>query len=644
MKIQVISGGTVGVFAAEELKKYLRMMMPYAGEVAIELGAGEGGFRLGLMPDFGLSVAEAEDPKLDDIVHIDCDAEGGIIAGSNPRSILLAVYQYLRENGCRFLFPGVDGEYIPMQAVVPVKYHKMADMRYRGQCNEGAESQQAMLDTIDFTPKLGMNVYMMEFTVPKTYYDGYYNHVGNPTREAETVSEAQVLQWKRQCEAEIAKRGLQFHDMGHGWTAEPFGISSLKGWGKSTEADSVPEDMVQYLAMLDGKRGLCRGVALNTNVCMSNPRARRIITEAVVDYARKCTNVDYLHVWLADWKNNHCECEACRAQIPSDWYVVLLNELDEALTAAGLETKIGAIIYSDTAWAPEKQRVKNPSRFVFLLGAITRSYTYSVEKDPVVKPTPYIRNKSGRLSTMEEYVMQAHGWQKMGATKLSAYEYHFWKAISYAPGVLSFARRLYEDIRSYKANGFEGIIEDGSQRAFFPNALGYTVYGRSLFDMSLSLEELEEDYLRYAYGEAAPAVKHFLERIEETLSQKFCESIHSEPVKLAHYHDKTMIPKLEQVDGICRELEEAVAPYRTSEFRVQTVAVRLLGCYTEYLRALAQGFILKAQGKDAEAKAYMTAFWKTFGAKEQSIERYYDQANTRKAWDPIFSSMEQLDQ
>ena len=152
--IRKITSNPVVDFAAEELKKYLRMMMPRCGEITIayEPGAKEG-FRLGLMEDFGLDVSEATDLFLDDIVHIDTTAQGGIIAGSNPRSVLLAVYKYLTLNGCRWLFPGIDGEFIPVKTVEATQYHKMADCRYRGQCNEGAESQQCMMETIDFTPR-----------------------------------------------------------------------------------------------------------------------------------------------------------------------------------------------------------------------------------------------------------------------------------------------------------------------------------------------------------------------------------------------------------------------------------------------------------------------------------------------------------
>ena len=72
LKIYKVSNGSAIDFAAEELKKYLRMMMPRCGEITIErkLDATTD-FRLGLMQDFGLDVSEAEDVELDDIIHID---------------------------------------------------------------------------------------------------------------------------------------------------------------------------------------------------------------------------------------------------------------------------------------------------------------------------------------------------------------------------------------------------------------------------------------------------------------------------------------------------------------------------------------------------------------------------------------------
>ena len=121
MEIYKITSNDIIDYAASELRKYLHMMMPDAGliEIAYNPDATDG-FRLGLMQDFGLDVSDAEDTEQDDILYIKTDEHGGIIAGDNYRSVLLAVYEYLRQNGCRWLMPGKNGEFVPMQEIKPV--------------------------------------------------------------------------------------------------------------------------------------------------------------------------------------------------------------------------------------------------------------------------------------------------------------------------------------------------------------------------------------------------------------------------------------------------------------------------------------------------------------------------------------------
>ena len=72
-------------FAAQELKKYLRMMIPNGGDITITYSPTiRDGYNLGLMQDLALDVSDAKDTALDDILYIDTDGSGGIIAGANP--------------------------------------------------------------------------------------------------------------------------------------------------------------------------------------------------------------------------------------------------------------------------------------------------------------------------------------------------------------------------------------------------------------------------------------------------------------------------------------------------------------------------------------------------------------------------------
>ena len=489
-------------YAAEELRKYLHMMQPEYGVSTIAyLADADKGFCLGLMQDFGLDISDAEDPLLDDIIYIDTTENGGIIAGDNPRSVLLAVYEYLRRQGCRWLFPGVDGEYIPvLDKLKPVQYRHMPSCRYRGQCNEGSEFQANMIEAIEFAPKVGMNVFMMEFRIPTSYYRRYYEHTDNEMNRApEPVSNTTILQWKRQCEAEISKRGLQFHDIGHGWGADSFGIDSSL---RHTDGDNdalVSDEIRQYLALVNGKRALIGNTPNFTQFCMSNPIARKKVVQYAANYAENHHNVDYLHLWLGDGINSQCECEACLKKTPSDWYMILLNELDEELSRRKLNTRIVFIAYADTLWPPEVEKIENPERFNLLMTLISRDYP---EPTPEVftnlDTMPYVRNRLETPKSQEKQFAYFKKWKEIWSGNNIAYEYHFWRHQYYDLGGIELAGIVNQDVRVYKKQGINGVIEDGSQRSFFPTGFAFYTYARTLFDSSLSAEEIAVKSLEVA--------------------------------------------------------------------------------------------------------------------------------------------------
>ena len=97
------------------------------------------------------------------------------------------------------------------------------------------------------------------------------------------------------------------------------------------------------------------------------------MVELIVDYAKARRDVDYLHVWLSDARNNICECEECQKDLPSDQYIRILNQLDEALTKEGLNTKINFLLYHELLFAPKKETLKNPERFTMMFAPITRT-------------------------------------------------------------------------------------------------------------------------------------------------------------------------------------------------------------------------------------------------------------------------------
>ena len=634
-------------FAAEELKKFLRMMMPRAGEIEISYDpCAKDGFRLGLMSELGLDTSEAEDAELDDILHIDCDARGGIIAGSNARSILLAVYKYLYLNGCRWLFPGIDGERIPIREVEPTFYHKMADCRFRGQCNEGAEAQYLMIDAIDFTPKIGLNTFMLEFDIPTWYYSAYYTHLENThNREPEPVTPEQVLTWKRQCEAEIAKRGLMFHDMGHGWTATAFNIDTSEGCWSRVGEDAVPEENRKYLAMYGGKRALFDARPLNTNFCMSNAEARHIVAKSVADYAELQSNVDYLHVWLSDSYNNTCECEECVKKSPSDWYVMLMNDIDDILTERGLKTRIVFICYYDTVWAPRTERLKNPDRFALLLAAITRDYGEAVSPaidESRIKLTEYVLNKNVMPTSVNNYLVHAKEWREACHVPNFIYEYHFWWPQYRDFGLFGMADIVHRDVKGYFANGCSGIVEDCSQRSFFPNGFLFSVYAETLFDTGASLDEMRENYFKAAYGDGYKTVIEMFERLGAAVDFRYFVGSLSKDVKMGKLYNPEMADALAKIPAIVDEYLPFVNEHKLAPYRAEAVSYRVLSRYLDFIKRLSPILALKAVDREKEALEQYEEYVKYVGQFEMEMEHNYDHDAMIQSFNRIFRNFREL--
>ena len=620
--ISKITNNPTVCFAAEELKKYIRMMCPTA-DVCISEKTEESGFRLGLMQDFGLDVSDVYDTELDDILYADVNGEGGIIAGSNARSVLLTVYEVLKRSGCRFLFPGTDGEYIPKGNIGNMKFRHVPSMRYRGPCLEGSCNQDKLLALIDFIPKAGMNMYQSQFLLPIFFYRRYYHHWSSAVREKETMDEATVCRWIAQSECEMQKRGIQYHAVGHGWTAAPFGIDVSTAWSPVDES-SVDADALKYIAEVNGERKLWGAVPTNTQFCMSNPEARKIVADYICDFASKRTYIDYMDVWLADGDNNHCTCPECEKKTPSDWYVMLLNDIDEAFTKANLKTKVVFCVYTDTTWPPVTERINNPDRFALMLAPITRSYTKTVDPEDKPVTVSYVKNDITLPEDLVSYLGYFDEWKKVYSGTSLCFEYHFWLHQYYDLSTICMAKRIFEDIECYYKSGVAGLIACGTARAFFPNGLSYYVFARKLFDISVSFEELLSDYFKTAYGERYGDVVDYLERLGDLFGQGYLEGEESEDTSISTHYSPKRAEKLREVKNLVDSAKPLFDRAKESTERVVINSYRFLKEHGDYSKMLADVFILKAEGKNEEAISAFEVMKDKLSEREIYLENVFD--------------------
>ena len=612
-------------FAAEELKKYLRMMMPHILDIAItyEPEAKEG-FRLGLLQDFGIPMG-TDSPEEDDIVHIDTEENGGILAGSNPRSVLFAVYRYLKLNGCRFLFPGFDGEHIPKQNVTPQKYHKLADHRERGHALEGDPSVEQVMDYIDWHAKEELNVFGCYGIF--NYMGRYYRHRHNEANRTPEYMDIDVAetQWRALFECEAKKRGLIVRCGGHSLLPMAVGLKKEDRKAYKEEGKEVPQEVIPFLAQLNGQRKLNRNDIYYTNLCMSNPEVRqRIITQALKNYEASADKTR-TGISLADTSHNHCECENCRTKRPSDWLVILLNELEAECTRRGIDAKIRFSFYVDTMFAPSVERFNHPERFAMTFCPISRTYHNSISSfENLPAPIPYEYNAWKAPKSMEEVYSLLNEWRKVFPGEITVYEYHYWVHQYRDLGLMSMSRRIYEDVRSYQPCGMNGCMEDGSNKSFFPHGFHGHIYAAALLDRECDYEEELADYFSHLYGDDWKQVRTYLDRITEAFCHKYMTGeLSVDPEKGAFFNPDRVKP-LSQVKAIAEEMREIAKDHMMMPTRPQTVAWRIILWHTEYCEGLAEVMMEKCIGHNMEALDLLNKFKDEFGKYDFELERYFD--------------------
>lgn len=512
-------------FSVDELVRYLKQMDPDLKIDILQTERPEPEFEriiwVGCHEELKQMLLPVGDAALDDAITISVKDSAGTITGTNPRSVLIAAYRFLRELGCAWVRPGVEGERIPRKEIcgINVEVREKARYRHRGVCIEGANTYENIRDMIDYLPKVAMNEYFIQFMVPGTFFNHWYDHEGNPYLKGKRLSRPEIMAFTKSLEGEISRRGLCYHKVGHGWTCEPFGLDG-SGWD-TVEENALSEEVRSYLALTNGKRELWKGAPINTNLCYSNPVVRDKVTNEIVSYCRNNPHVSVLHFWLADDFNNQCECEECVKKRPADWYVQMLNELDEKLTDAGVPTKIVFLIYVDLLWEPLENVIKNTDRFILMFAPITRKYDscYGDCTEYKEELPPYIRNKLEMPSSLAQNIEHLRRWQKNFYGDSFSFDYHLMWIYMNDPGCERFAKGLHDDMRTLKDIGLNGMVSCQVQRVFFPTALPFNIMAATLWNRECDFEAEATAFYRDAYGKDGDLVHGYMAKLSSLFSE-----------------------------------------------------------------------------------------------------------------------------
>lgn len=511
------------LFAARDLARYLKLADPCGDFPVIPAETYKEGDDHALYLVVGhAELPEVEDAYLDDAIFIRTKGIAGVISGTNARAVLIGAYRFLRENGYAFTKPGKYGETIPeVLECRDLSICEAASYRHRAICIEGATYQECLFDMIDFMPKVGLNGYFIQFLEPDAFFNNYYLAKGMRMTQAEIASAANLFR------DEIFKRSMLYHAVGHGWTCQTMGCD-VNGWDEYT--GEMTEEDISMLALVNGKRELFKGRPLHTNLCYSQQKVRDKMNKMIVDYIKEHPDVDYLHYWLADDGNNVCECEDCASERLADTYVRMLNELDEMLTAEGLDTKIVYLIYNGLIWAPLKEKFKNSKRFVLMLAPGSRVFTEPLDPANVnTEIPPYAHNNLPSIRGSAVWPALLKEWQDAAEGGDSFdFDYHLIWGHPADPSTLRLSKVMSQDIKNYEALGLNGIVSCQAQRVFLPTSATTNVMAETLWNKDADYDDILHRLFKTDFGKDYQIVWDYLKSLQDTNAEELFNRINPE--------------------------------------------------------------------------------------------------------------------
>jgi len=624
-------------YAAAELARYLEQVSQTPDYAqccpvdALPAQPEEHCILLGLLEELSCEPFDISDPELEDAEDVCIQNGTGYIAGSNPRSILFGVYDYFKSMGCRWVRPGDGGEYIvscdPAQHTFA--YRKKADVMFRGECLEGAVKYEHLRAAVEWAPKVHMNLTMIQGIAPYNFMSRWYRHSVNTVRPPEDIGYDGVVGLISLLEQDIARVGLQFHAMGHCYQTEPYGVH----YQTSSDRYPLPEKLKNALALVNGERKF-RGSPSWTQLCMGNEQVLRDEVNWIADYAQKKPWINFLHIWLGDAVNNHCECELCLPHHPSDLYIKMLNMLDDELTRRGISTRLVFISYTDTLWAPRTETLNHPERFILCTAIGGRDYGVPYDNSEYDGPIPtWERNHFNAGSSFPLRRKMLQEWQKQFHGPMFAFEYHFYTDHFNDPTELEIAENYYADLHQLKNLGFDGMMNCQTQRHSFPTAFAVMLNGEALFDLEKSYDALRDDYFSAAFGDNFRQVLDYLTGLKDRFIPRSLRknvSIDSgaaveSDCPVPYWQDDPDAPA--RFSGIPAWIDAFLPEIARGEMLknpCQARSWKLLGIHAEMCRRLAGVLQLGASGDMDAARREYDALIHWLSQREQEIEYEFD--------------------
>lgn len=460
-------------FAAEELARYYAKIsgeillrhktMPQTG-TPIVLGS----------PSFiqqqaGVSVPV--DALRYDGYWIDADPARILISGKERRSVLYGVYRLLEDVGCRWMFPGPEGEILPQTAPLLFKSGRIVD-------NPDFEVRTITDDTrMDEIPDSFVIESMEKFDwAAKNRLNTYFTGVNLFNGD---------MYLKPFIMREITKRGFRLEVGGHNT-----GIYVRR---------ELFNEKPELFREIDGVR------RSDGNFCSSNPEAVQMVVDGVGNLLRQIPSIECFHLWFEDtFGGSWCECERCRHLTPAQQMCNVI----EAVALAYPQLHVDFILYHDSSDVSSITK-KLPANVSAYYAPRERCYAHRLSDPACARNRVYhdqVKHAGEVFSSIYpfEYYTDMILFNKMGT---------------------NLQRTLHEDLIDYKNLGVNAItLLMFNRYSWFAYKLPMVTFARHVWSMDCDYMAVRKELCDTYFRECSDAMMRYYALQEQftDLMLQFC--------------------------------------------------------------------------------------------------------------------------
>ena len=310
------------------------------------------------------------------------------ISGSNPRSVLFGVYEYLKKHGFAFLYPGKDGEIIPENPQFRLDGFDLtetASRTFRGMAvAPNPDNLQEGYDLLRFMAQNKYNLFFMEgYDVDRpgdeySVIDGVHplQHVEYQLKDKTWEERKEIALKKQTMIAEARKYGLLIERGGHGWN---YGVPEHYGKNHGLTPEQARAELKAR-----GKINKEAEVAVSTwfQICLAKEEVREIYAEHIVDYLKKHhTEMDIAAIWLGDGYDNKCMCDECIKHPFSDLYLDIFRRVALRVKKEIPDLTLECIMYFETLEPPTRNWLEGLDNVILNLAVWRHCYFHKLD-DP----------------------------------------------------------------------------------------------------------------------------------------------------------------------------------------------------------------------------------------------------------------------